>query len=522
MFPKTSLFYDVGMTDSKFATSLPRLNAPKSTVSPARWILLGLLLMLGRVPVLGAEPEVTVLLWFDTEDYILPASDDALLRLSQFLAAQDVRATFKIVGEKARVLEQRGRRDILESLRLHEVGYHTDFHSVQPTPAMFLSRLGWFEGVEEFHRREHQGFLDLARITGQTPSCYGQPGSSWGPQSYGALARWGVRVYLDAGDHVDVDGRPFWYAGVLTLYSLEHTIRTELGGDDDLLAAQRQFEQSYRQLVAEGGGIISIYYHPCEFVHQEFWDGVNFSRGANPPREEWKLPPVKSDEDIETAFRTFESYVKFIRRHAGVRFRTAGETLQLYPDRAAGHRFGPAELDQLAGAAATGNIDFQVLDGVAVSPAEQFDLLTRYLGASEPGAGAVLTGASLLGPVTRQPVHEPVEVPWNQFLRSLQDAVAFVDVNRRVPDEVWMGSRVVSPESFLAAVGTVIRDTTPTARPATVKLRPAVLETASRVRNDRRLWGWVIFPPDFEAPEMMELAARQSWSLKPALPARAK
>jgi hypothetical protein len=49
-----------------------------------------------------AKPRVYVVLWFDTEDYLLPASDDAALRLANFLTNEKVRATFKVVGEKAR------------------------------------------------------------------------------------------------------------------------------------------------------------------------------------------------------------------------------------------------------------------------------------------------------------------------------------------------------------------------------------------------------------------------------------
>src|SRR5262244_118859 len=43
---------------------------------------------------------VYVVLWFDTEDYILPASDDAVLRIASFLSSVGVKATFKVVGEK--------------------------------------------------------------------------------------------------------------------------------------------------------------------------------------------------------------------------------------------------------------------------------------------------------------------------------------------------------------------------------------------------------------------------------------
>ena len=55
------------------------------------------------------------LLWFDTEDYVEPTADDAALRLALELEKMGVRATFKVVGEKARMLESRGRRDVIRA-----------------------------------------------------------------------------------------------------------------------------------------------------------------------------------------------------------------------------------------------------------------------------------------------------------------------------------------------------------------------------------------------------------------------
>src|SRR5207247_735498 len=57
-----------------------------------------------------------VVLWFDTEDYVLPPSDDAAKRVAELLTRQGVRATFKVVGEKARTLERRGRQDVIAAL----------------------------------------------------------------------------------------------------------------------------------------------------------------------------------------------------------------------------------------------------------------------------------------------------------------------------------------------------------------------------------------------------------------------
>ena len=105
------------------------------------------------------------------------------------LTSLGVKATFKVVGEKARVLEQRGRTDVIEALGKHDIGYHSNLHSQQPTPAVYLQHAGWDDGIEEFLRREAQGAKDVERIFGVAPICYGQPGSSWAPQAYPALRR---------------------------------------------------------------------------------------------------------------------------------------------------------------------------------------------------------------------------------------------------------------------------------------------------------------------------------------------
>jgi hypothetical protein len=86
----------------------------------------------------STTPPVYVTLWFDTEDYILPQDDDAAKRVAETLTSAGVRATFKIVGEKARVLEQRGRTDVIAALKKHEIGYHSNTHSGQPTIAVYL------------------------------------------------------------------------------------------------------------------------------------------------------------------------------------------------------------------------------------------------------------------------------------------------------------------------------------------------------------------------------------------------
>jgi hypothetical protein len=465
-----------------------------------------------------AAAKVYVILWFDTEDYLLPASDDAALHLAKFLSGEDVRATFKVVGEKARTLEKRGRTDVIAALKKHEIGFHSNYHSTQPSPALYLSQLGWDEGVREFDRREGPGRADVERIFGQAPTCYGQPGSSWGPQSYGAMNQWGMKVYLDAGEHVDLKERPCYYCGTLNLYKLAHQLRADLNNPRELPRAEERFTQARKELLAEGGGVVSILYHPCEFVHQKFWDGVNFARGENPPREKWKEPPAKTEEETRSAYRVFEEYIRFIKRFPEVHFITASEALKLYRDRARERRFTAEDLQAIAKAVGD-EVNFQVHKEYTLSASEVFALLSAYI--AEVPADQLTVKNTPLGPTGRIPLlNAAVATDASQFRRTCRDVTDYVEKHGRIPSAVWLGSRPVPPEAFLAALAHAAGMRLDGKElPETIEIKPVKLAAAQYVSDDdpKKLWGWVIFPPGFRAPAMMELAKKQAWTLKPAI-----
>jgi hypothetical protein len=480
--------------------------------------LFGLLVPQGHAG--ESSPKVYVILWFDTEDYILPASDNATLRLARWLIQQGIRAVFKVVGERALSFERRKRDDVIDALKKHEIGFHARWHSVHPTPAMYLSNLDWDEGVAEFDRREKPGYDDVARIFGMKPSCYGQPGSSWGPQSYGAMKKWGMGVYLDAGSHVNLNNGPCYYDGILNLYKLEHTQRADLTNPEKRKDAQDRFLRSRKKLLAEGGGVVSIYYHPCEFVHRKFWDAQNFEHGANPTREEWKVPPMKTEDETRLAFEIFERYVTFIKDQPDVVFITATDAARLYRDRAVGRSFSLSELKHIA-AKVGSDVSFQRQSDYALAASDVFTLLNQHFVDQLAGKPqAVTLSGTPVGPTGAMPLMKgPVQTDWNQFTRTAADVQDFVAKQGRVPSAVWLGSVGVTPEAYLVAVAKTccdLADGRPA--PATVEIAPARLTAADHVSaDDPRLWGWIIFPPGFRAPAMMELAKRQAWTLKPAI-----
>ncbi len=479
----------------------------------------------GTTRIHASEPLVHVVLWFDTEDYILPQDDDATKRLAEMLTRLGIRATFKIVGEKARVLDQRHRTDVIAALKLHEIGYHSNTHSQQPTIAVYLQNAGWEDGAAEFYRREVPGVGDIKRIFGVTPTCYGQPGSAWAPQAYPALKRMGIRMYLDEADHVGLDDQPFYYDGMLNVFRMRSTLaRMDLKGGESLSVGKAQFTREYDTLRSQGGGTISIYYHPSEWVHAEFWDAVNFSHGANPPRAAWKQPPSRPPAETERAFSDFEAYLQFIKAQPGVDFVTPTGLTQLYADRALVRGFHAEELLGVA-RLTRDEITFRKFDGYALSAADVFVLLTDAVASfvEQNRLPATTSLTAIDGPArafnpsaggTRSAVFS-----WTAFGASVRDTGDYCRIHGRMPDEAWIGSENLSPADYLAtlagAAETVLATGTP---PAEVARRSGHFTSDRYVGEDsEKLWSWPIFPDGFHAPRIMELARLQAWTLKPAV-----
>ena len=444
-------------------------------------IRITLFLMLGANLMRAAGP-VYVLLWFDTEDYVEPAADDAVLHIARDLTGLGVRATFKVVGEKARVLEQRGRWDVVRALALHDIGYHSNFHSIPPAPSVYLRDLGYVEGAAEFERRERAGALDVQRIFGVRPTCYGQPGSSWAPQTNAALRHMGISVYLDEGTQVGLDNQPFWYGGLLHIFNMgRFTMRAPLDGAAPVENSYQRFDRAAAELAARGGGTISIYYHPTEFVTTEFWDAVNFAKGADRERADWRRPRRRTDADSERCYRILHDYVAHMKNVPGVRFATAREMLQLYGSPT------PASVDRARAAEHMAK--------------KQTFLLTDQDSLSAADGPATRIASTLRGDTISRAALE----------RAKADAVSFIRANGRLPAVVWIGSEKLSVGDFAATLAGF--DGTS----GSAGVRRADLEFEKYFSSDAKgSFSWPIHPEGFSAPELLEMGRLQGWTIKPA------
>ena len=261
-------------------------------------------------------PPVHVVLWFDAEDYILPEDDDATKRLAEMLTRLGVKATFKVVGEKARVLEQRGRTDVIAALKRHEIGYHSNTHSQQPTIAVYLQHAGWDDGRAEFERREGQGSRDVARIFGTTPVAYGQPGSALGAAELSGAARDG---------HPDVSGRsrPRRHRRPAVLLRrdaqrLQDAIDTRADGARRRRSRREHgaIHETRRRAARAGRRHDQHLLSPVGVGSRRVLGRGQLQPRRKPAARRWKRPRTRPAAETETAFADFEQYIRFIQTAA--------------------------------------------------------------------------------------------------------------------------------------------------------------------------------------------------------------
>jgi hypothetical protein len=459
-----------------------------------RTIFVILLLAVAR---LDAQSPVYVALWFDTEDYLDPEADDAALRIANDLSAEGVRATFKVVGERARVLERRGRRDVIEALSKHDIGYHSNWHSVHPAPAEYLGTLGYLEGASEFERREAPGVADIKRIFRRQPACYGQPGNSWGPQSNLALRQLGIPVYLDEGQQVGLREQPFWYGGILYVFQMgKNQFRAELNVGAEDAAANQRFDEAARRLSAAGGGVISIYYHPTEFVTTEFWDAVNFKHGANPSRQNWVRPHLRTKQDSERCYSVLKHFVQHMKTNSNVRFVTATDLPRIYENPL------PRVTDRKAVAQAVSNgITFAEIQGKMQSPA---DMLLVLLGIDP----AIIDGPTAAGVTS----YKRATIEPQVFEKTVADVADFVRRHHRLPNNAFVGAETLSLADFAATFAANVLNPG-----ADVTLRHGDIQFESYFAKDpHKPFDWIIHPEGFDGGRLLELGRLQGWTLKPA------
>ena len=308
----------------------------------------------------------------------------------------------------------------------------------------------------------------------------------------------GILVYLDEGEQVGLDEQPFWYGGLLYVFNMgRNQLRADLNAGDQGTASYARFDDAVTRLSSAGGGLISIYYHPTEFVTTEFWDAVNFANGAMPERKDWVRPRRRTSEDSERCFHVLQAFVKHMKQTQGVRFVTARDLVHIYD--------GPLPVGVDSRKIAehlSREITFLDADGAALSAA---DMLIQLLGLKPQ----VVDGPTAPG-ITTWPSDT---VPALLFERAGLDAADFIRRNHRLPNQVFLGAETLSLSDFTATLAGKMRNPVP----GVVHILHGRTTFERYFSTDAKgAFNWPIHPAGFAAPELLDLGRLQGWTLKPA------
>ncbi len=474
---------------------------------------------------------VLAVLWFDTEDFVNPETDDSPLRIAKLMEKHGIRVVFKIVGEKLRALKRNGREDVIEALSRHEVGYHGDTHSIHPVISEYVGNLGWDEGAKEFEERERTGYEEAKGTFGRELSCYGHPGLCWVPQAYPVLKKWNIPVYLDETHTITpIHHRPFWYCNILNLMCLGSNVITLDAGvttydipDDWLVRFRSEFRERYKKLRRESEpGIISVYCHPTTYYTKVWWEKPNFL-GKNPTGMRFTRVSLKSKERVEGDFRDLEEFVAMAKKLPSLRFITALDALRLYADKAKERRFTINEVSTLCERGVKAINYERVSRGVWVSPAETFSMVLQALSTFSK-TGKMPKFARLHSPLgpkrSVRTICARAALALPPFLKACEREFECLRRTNYLPDASEVGGATLSTPDYFATACAAVLALAGGISPK--KLRPRkgrfIVGRSVTIEGARKDWAYQLNPRGFEAPRQTELARLQAWTMKPASP----
>ncbi len=281
----------------------------------------------GRGP---ARSKALLVVTFDVEDYITPEAehiDDIPKWLAEIMTEEGVTGTFFVIGEKARSLEKRGRRDVITAMAKHDIGSHTNFGSIHPTVTEELEKAGWDDGMRRMFEQESAGIKELERIFGVPVTILARHGGSYGPQLVTALGR------MNAGYQGSPASLPqhdvVWFCNALNFSA-------QYAGFDDAYYRDDLFEPVFDKLKAElpkqvrTAGVLALFAgHPTKIRAEEFWD-LNFYDGKNTEPGEWRTPRLRPQETMATAQKNFRRMMRWLKSRDDVEITNYRALMEFY------------------------------------------------------------------------------------------------------------------------------------------------------------------------------------------------
>ncbi len=329
-----------------------------------------------------SERALDVALFLDVEDTFSPpevGNDDSIKELATILTEEGLRATFLFIGDRALLLKNRGRQDVIDGLASHEVGLHTR-SARHPTNPEYIARKSWDEAVAETLKHEREGAEIIRQVFGRPCTALSSHNVYDSPHAHRAAAILGlpyVYVYPAAPPLYNLS----WYAGALSFPFESPTldgrpIRSYFEGFDDKYPNTEAFNGELARLdrhielcLQEGQPFLTLFvYHPQLVRLIDFIDNFWCPNGVNYPQERWGLygrPRRRTQEQVRTALTNFRRLARWIRADPRLNPLTVSQVVQRY-----GHQPATIRRQELLAATQAISSANEILIHPQFSPAE--------------------------------------------------------------------------------------------------------------------------------------------------------
>jgi len=482
-------------------------------------VKLGSIIALGMAGSCSSPPiKMYLVLNFDVEDYTTPASegiDEIPKWLAEIMSEEGVTGTFFVIGEKARSLESRGRRDVIAAMAKHDIGSHTNHGSIHPTVTEQLEKAGWNDGVHLMAEQESAGIRDLERIFGVPVRTLARHGGSYGPQLVCALGQMKAGY---SGSPVSLPGRNVvWFCNALNFTG-------QYDGFDDTYYRDDLFEPHFDKLKAElpelakTTDVLSFFAgHPTKIRTEQFWD-FNYYEGRNPGPDEWKTPGLRSLESMRTAQANFRRMVRYLKNRDDLEITTFRSLMEVYG--AQKEFITKEELREIAEKAIKNR---SIFGSEYFSPAEAF---AGYAGAivdyqSKGSLPQEMKANRPLGPVEMpNPQPEISRVTLEEAVELAAKASEYIRQFGSLPPSLKIRDLRIGAGSLFALFSAVCldmisRNTVPDYEVPSFDPYPRTNEKEI-VQAIRDLKSWPVHRPDLDMEKIVEMTKLQLWTLKPA------
>ena len=458
---------------------------------------------------------MNVILSFDVEDFVTPQADDALLTWAGILSDLALTGGFALVGERLRSLWRRGRTDVIDAIAGHEIGYHSNYHSLHPTYPVAADGLAWDAAVRWVVERDRSGIEDIRETFGRGSFFYVVPGNSWTPHVSAAMGRLGVRVLGDLPL-----APPFKRCCALGMLSLRYAMSFEqyYGAS----SAGQMREAMLRDIgklseECDGEGYIVLYSHPMMAVTEEYWD-TPLAGGGAAPREELKPAKLRPRGRAEEIFRFVRSFLEELSSRGDIQMTSYGRLLEEFDaSRVKEVRFEEV-LDMAA--AILGKFDYVGAGGRSFAPSEVFGLLVAaaQIRRTSGRFPKDLPVRSLIHPVDMSEREladrrRCVKAPLAACLESAAALAEEIDDGRTIPKSIVVGGAEMTAAQYLMALAcALLEESGREARPP--ESVGALPDAAEGAFSEFKYNGTWLFAPEFRGENVLREVRASSWTYK--------